>query len=523
MLLGVVVVCGLVLGALAGRRLGRAALTAWLERVRADATARRRDAEQAGIEAAEMIRRGAELAAKEQLLAERSTLERELAAEGERVARLREGVMRSETAVVARETALRERKAAYDKLENDIKSREGQARASKRDLEKLAGEAVTVLERVAGEPREAIRDRMVEALVEDERAAAAAQLRAIDQNAADPEHAREAKRIMSMAMQRYDGHFLTERLVSTMPLPPPLLEKMAGPEGRNFAAIEVETGIKLLVSDARDAIRLEGQDGIGREVVRRVIRRYEKEPRLVEKDPQPLVHSIKERLDREVVEFGRKAFAELKIPRAHPEIVELVGRLNWRTSYTQNQWKHAIEAAILCGMIADEIGLDTKIARRAALMHDIGKSLTHAIDGSHAVIGADIARRLGEDEVVANAIGAHHLDEPFNSVYAEIVAACDAISGARPGARRESAMVEAYGKRLIELERIAASLRGVDSVHPVQGGREVRVYVQENRVSDERCVEMSAELARRISEEMVFPGQIKVTVIREFRAVEVAS
>ncbi|HZU81401.1 MAG TPA: HDIG domain-containing protein, partial [Polyangiaceae bacterium] len=202
-------------------------------------------------------------------------------------------------------------------------------------------------------------------------------------------------------------------------------------------------------------------------------------------------------------------------------IVKLVGKLNYRTSYTQNQWKHAVEASFLCGMMADELGLDVKLARRAALMHDIGKALTHEIDGSHAVIGADLARKLGESELVANAIGAHHTDEPFNTVYAYLVAAADAMSGARPGARRQQD--DNYVERLEDLQRIAGGFAGVDRVYAVHGGREVRVHVQENRISDARAVELSSEIAHRISDEMTFPGQIKVTVIREVRAVEVAS
>jgi ribonuclease Y len=226
-------------------------------------------------------------------------------------------------------------------------------------------------------------------------------------------------------------------------------------------------------------------------------------------------------LDRELVDLGRRAFSALEIPRAHDQIVSLVGRLNYRTSFTQNQWKHAIEAAFLCGMMADELDLDIKIARRAALMHDIGKALTHELDGSHAVIGADYARRLGESEIVANAIGAHHTDEPFSSPYAYLVAAADAMSGARPGARRQ--MEDNYVARLDDLERITRSFRGVDDAYAVQGGREVRVYVVEHEVDDRMAIGLSSEIARKISAEMTFPGQIRVTVIREMKAVEVAS
>jgi ribonuclease Y len=301
-----------------------------------------------------------------------------------------------------------------------------------------------------------------------------------------------------------------------LPLGPGLGAKLVP----DLAAIEEVANIKLTLADDQSSVRLEGQDSFGREIARRYIRKLEKHGSVNSATAKAAVEKIKEDLEREVVELGRRAFKELEIPRAHPDIVKLVGRLNWRTSYTQNQWKHAVEAAFLCGMMANELGLDVKLARRAALMHDIGKALTHAIDGSHAVIGADYARRLGESEIVANAIGAHHADEPCNSVYASLVAAADAMSGARPGARREQ--TDNYVQKLEDLERIGGSFAGVERAFAVQGGREVRIYVQEGRVSDERAVELSSEIARRISDEMTFPGQIKVTVIRELRAVEVA-
>jgi ribonuclease Y len=286
----------------------------------------------------------------------------------------------------------------------------------------------------------------------------------------------------------------------------------------NLPVIEEISNVKLTIAEDGSAVRLEGQDSFGREIARRTVARVGKHG--WKGEPRKMIEQIKEDLEREVFDLGKRAFKELQIPRAHPDIVKLVGRLNWRTSYTQNQWKHAVEVAFLCGMMASELGLDVRLARRAALMHDIGKSLTHAIDGSHAVIGADYARRLGESELVANAIGAHHTDEPFNSAYAYLVAAADALSGARPGARREQQ--DNYAEKLADLERIGNGFRGVERAFAVQGGREVRVYVDE-QVQDLRAVELSSEIARKISDEMTFPGQIKVTVIREKRAVEIAS
>jgi len=323
---------------------------------------------------------------------------------------------------------------------------------------------------------------------------------------------------------RFYGHYLTERLHAVVPLPPGAVgAAIAGADDANLRAIEAVAHVTLAINEHRDAIRLEGLDGVGREVARRVLARLQRQPALAA-DPDKVTQAgrdIAAALERELDDLGRRAFKMLEIPPAHAEIVRLVGRLNYRTSYTQNQWKHAVEAAYLCGMMADELGLDEKTARRAALMHDIGKALTHELDGSHAVIGADYARRLGEAEVVSNAIGAHHTDEPFNSPYAYLVAAADAMSGGRPGARRQTD--ESYLMRVEDLERITRGFPGVAEAFAVQGGREVRVYVEQDRVDDLGAVNLSTEIAGKISREMRFPGQIRVTVIRELRAVEVAS
>jgi ribonuclease Y len=282
--------------------------------------------------------------------------------------------------------------------------------------------------------------------------------------------------------------------------------------------------VQLLINDDKDALRLDGLDGVGKEFVRRALNRLIKKPESIgdaKQDPDAWAAKGREHLTQEIRSLGKRAFQVLGVPKAHPEIVELVGALNFRTSYTQNQWWHAVEAAYLAGMMAGELGLDEKLARRATLMHDIGKALTHKIEGSHAVIGADIARRNGESELVANAIGAHHADEPCNSVYAYLVAASDAMSGARPGARRE--LAEGFTAKVEDLERIGASRRGVAFAHAVHGGRELRVYVRERDVDDLTVVEMSTEIAAQIAEEMTFPGQIKVTVIRAFEATATAN
>lgn len=469
---------------------------------------------------ARRVVREAEIAAREAALALRTEAESALHAR--------------EAEVAAAETKLAARKGTLD-VEADglvqvrerlearqvpIAAHEAERAARQAEARQHLQGARETLERLVGERAEAVRDALSEAQIEEARAAAAHLLRTIAEGVTAPEHVREATRVMGISVGRFSGHYLTERHMSIIPLGEPRNGKPAVGEG-DLRAIEAVANIKLTLADTQDAIRIEGLDGVGREVARRclanLLRRPAPNPEVVTR----MARDVAAELDREIVDFGRRAFAALEIPRPHPEILKLVGRLNWRTSYTQNQWKHAVEAAFLCGMMADELSLDRKLARRAALMHDIGKALTHELDGSHAVIGADYARRLGETEVVANAIGAHHTDEPFSSPYAYLVAAADAMSGARPGARRQTE--DNHVAKLADLERLSRNFAGVEEAFAVQGGREVRVYVREDRVDDLGAVKLSTDIAEVISREMTFPGQIKVTVIREFRAVETAS
>jgi ribonuclease Y len=460
--------------------------------------------------------------AKEALLRRQKQGQRELAQRRDMLQKTAEqttiweqALARSETQLQARQAVLSERERAL----GQIAARQQQAVQRGAEARSAAAEQ---LQSIAGETFKEARHRLISEWVEQARAEASAELRLLEQSHNDPEYTTRAKRILDVASQRYYGHYLTERLLSNLPILPELVDKIGGEDQSGFLIIGEVANVKLTVAEDRTSIRLEGQDSFGREIARRALHRFGRAlPRGGADALRRAVQAIAEELERETVELGRKAFKELEIPRAHPDIVRLVGRLNYRTSYSQNQWKHAVEAAFLCGMIAAELRLDVKIARRAALMHDIGKSLTHAIDGSHAVIGADYARRLGESEVVANAIGAHHLDEPFNSPYAYIVAAADAMSGARPGARHEQE--GSHIQRLEDLERLALSMPGIDRVYALQAGRELRVHVLENQVSDIAAAQLSSELAEKISENMVFPGQIKVTVIRELTAVAIAN
>ena len=381
------------------------------------------------------------------------------------------------------EQQLEARIATLNERERNLTAVQARQKAAQERRTQLLHEASELLQKQAGETQSDCKNRLISDWTEQARAAGADRVRQLEQGQNTAEVGLRARRLLEVASQRYEGHYLTERLLSTLPIPTDLIDKVFGDGVDTLAVIGEVANIKLTISDDRTAIRLEGQDSFGREISRRTLARL--------------------------------------IKQGGPDIVRLVGRLNYRTSYSQNQWKHAVESAFLCGMLAAELRLDMKIARRAALMHDIGKSLTHAIDGSHAVIGADYARRLGESEMVANAIGAHHLDEPFSSPYALIVAASDAMSGGRPGARHEQE--GSHIQRIDELERLAHGAQGVERCYALQAGRELRIHVREGQVDDVRAALMASELAQKISDNLVFPGQIKVTVIRELNVVSVAN
>jgi ribonuclease Y len=517
---------GIVLGLLYAARVRRRALQAaqaQAESLKAQARA-----------AADAERRQAEIAVREQALAMRAEAEGELAELRDQIERREEHVTRHEEALAEQERHVGEAAEALGARQRAVDERQRETKEAQAAVRRVADETLAVLERVAGETCDQLQRELVHGWIEEARAEAAARLRAIDQNAGDPEHTRQAKRVMGIAIQRYQGHYLTERLLSTIMLTPEVAQRLVEQGAPIIKEIEEQSGTRLGLTEAQDGIRIEGADGVGREIARRVLHRIVRQSEsrgrgpqppptvtlnLDVRDPKKLVQTVAQNLDREIVDLGKKAFAELELPKGHPDLVKLLGRLNYRTSYTQNQWKHSVEAAFLAGLMASELGLEPRVARRATLLHDVGKALSHELEGSHALIGADYAQRFGEAEIIVNAIAAHHGEAPPTSPYAFLVAAADALSGGRPGARRE--MVETYVQRIVALERIAQSFPGVERAMAVQAGREVRVQVRETEVSDAKAAEMAALIAKRISAEVVFPGQIKVTVIRELRAVEV--
>jgi ribonuclease Y len=314
---------------------------------------------------------------------------------------------------------------------------------------------------------------------------------------------------------------VAERAVTTVTLPNDEMKgRIIGREGRNIRAIEAATGTELVVDDTPETVVISGFDPLRREVARLALERLIADGRIHPTRIEEVVAKAQEEVDKAVKDAGERAVLETGIGRIHPELVKMIGALRYRYSYAQNVLQHSLEASFIAGLMAAELGLPVKPARRAGLLHDIGKAVSHEVEGSHAVVGAQMARKCGEEPMIVNAIGAHHEDEAPESLLAHLGAAADAVSGARPGARRES--LERYVKRLEDLERICQSFQGVDKSYALQAGREVRVMVKADQVDDAMSALLSQEIAKKIESSLTYPGQIKVTVIRETRAVQYA-
>jgi ribonuclease Y len=468
----------------------------------------------------ELTLREGQAQAREEVLQVERLADAEREAVGEQIERLRVRIGRNKQRVEEREQQLDDRQATIDARFKELRLQRSANKELRDEAKALRGQKRAVLEEQAGVKAEELASKIGETLIEQTRSQCADRLRNLESNAGE-EPARDAKRVMGISIARYDGHCPRDRGVSTFALAAGQAEKLQNKHAGFVDQLGDELGINISIAESGDSLRMDTGDGVGREMCRRVLTRLLSEKKGKEKDPESLLPFARTEVEREIVKLGKKAFTQLGLKPAHPEIVDLVGRLNWRTSYTQNQYRHAIEAARFSGLMAGELDLDPMIAKRGTLLHDIGKALTHSVEGSHALIGAEIARRTGEHELVANAIGAHHGEEPMASAYAWLAAAADAMSGGRPGARRE--IVESYGDRIGDLERIASAFRGVSAVHAVQAGRELRVLVDERRVADGKLEDLSAEIADKISDELTFPGQIRVTVIREFRATATAN
>jgi len=332
---------------------------------------------------------------------------------------------------------------------------------------------------------------------------------------------KEAKKVLTLAIQRCAADHVVESTVSVVNLPNDEMKgRIIGREGRNIRAFETATGIDVIVDDTPEAVILSGFDPVRREVARLALERLITDGRIHPGRIEEVVEKVTKELDEQIREIGEETCLDIGIHDLKPELVRLLGRLKYRTSYGQNMLQHSKEVAFICGLMAGELGFDVAVAKRAGLLHDIGKSVDHTMEGTHAGLGAELARRYSEDDLIVNAIESHHEDVEPTSMIAVLVQAGDAVSGARPGARRET--LETYIKRLEKLEEIASSFQGVERSYAIQAGREIRIMVQHRKIDDARAEILAAAVARKIEAELKYPGQIKVVVIRETRAVDYA-
>lgn len=376
------------------------------------------------------------------------------------------------------------------------------------------------LSEVSGMTRDEAKSILLKEMEEQAKVDFAKDLRRLEEEAKEDAE-KKAKRIIGLAIQRFAGEYVAEKTIGTVELPSDDIKgRLIGREGRNIRAFEHICGVDLIIDDTPEVVVVSSFNVVRKEIARQTLQKLIADGRIHPAKIEEFHDKSKEELEKHLRELGERAQMEIGVHGIHPEILKLVGALNYRTSYTQNQYQHAIEAAFICGAMASELGLNVKQARRAGLLHDIGKVLDASAEGSHAVIGADFAKKYGESADVVHAIRAHHDDEKPQSVLAHLVAAGDALSGARPGARK--AMMESYVSRLTDIEDIVNTFDGVSKSYAISGGREVRVFVENDSVTDEQTVMLSRDIAKKIENEMSYPGTIKVTVLRETKAVGVA-
>ena len=414
-----------------------------------------------------------------------------------------------------------------EKRENRIASREGNCLGRERNLEAREKELNSLidqqrykLETIAGIGREEAKELLMESIESEARMDAAKRLSRIENEmklAAD----RKGKNILALAISRYAGDYVADKTVSMVLLPNEEMKgRIIGREGRNIRAIEAATGIDIIIDDTPEAVILSGFNPIRREVARLALEQLISDGRIHPARIEEVVAKVTKEIEVEIREAGEQATFDVGAHGVHVDLINLIGRLKYRTSYGQNILQHSLEVAFLCGVMAAELGLDVKKAKRTGLLHDIGKAVDHEIEGSHAIIGRDLAKKYGEGDDIVYAIGAHHEDQPPQSVLDILVQSADALSGARPGARKE--MLQSYVKRLEDLENIANAFKGVDKSYAIQAGRELRIIVDSQKVKDDESLLMSRDIAKAIEEQLTYPGQIRVTVVRETRAVEYA-
>jgi len=469
---------------------------------------------------AETIRKEAQLQAKDRLYQMKLDFEeetrsrrKELQGQERRLFQKEETLDKKMQQLEQRESLLQKREVSVANQEKDLNKKGG-------ELNGLIEEERRKLERISGISAGEAKEMLVSSMESEARHEASKLIKRIEAETREISN-RKAQEILALAIKRYAGEYVAEASVSVVNLPNDEMKgRIIGREGRNIRALEAATGVDLIIDDTPEAVVLSGFNPIRREVAKVALERLIEDGRIHPARIEEVVERVSREVEVDIKEAGEQATFDIGVHGIHPELIQLIGRLKYRASYAQNVLQHSLEVAFLCGIMASELRLDAKKAKRIGLLHDIGKAIDHEVEGTHALIGADLARKYGEPDDVVDAIAAHHEDVQAASVMDVLLQAADTLSGARPGARRE--MFESYVKRLEDMERIAQSCKGVSKSYAIQAGRELRIIVESDRVDDSEASMICTEIAKKIEKELTYPGQIKVTVIRETRAIEYA-
>ena len=466
------------------------------------------------------IKKEAILEAKEQEIKLRNEFERESKEKRIELQRLENRLNQKEESLEKKEENLAKRNEETTRQQNNLKAKEIELENKIEEINMQHDKMIEEFEKIAQMSKEEAKKELVNAITEEAKREAAGMVKNIEAEARENGE-RKAKEIVSLAIQKCSTEQATEITVSVVPLPnDDMKARIIGREGRNIRTLENATGIELIIDDTPEVVIVSGFDPVRREVARIALEKLIQDGRIHPARIEETVEKVKKELDAQIKEAGEAAMFECGIFGLHPEVVKLLGRLKFRTSYGQNVLKHSIEVAHLAGVMANELGIDANLAKRAGLLHDLGKAVDFEVEGTHMQIGADLAKKYKENFNVVNAILAHHGDVEPKTLEAVLVQAADAISGARPGARRET--TTNYIKRLQKLEEISSSFKGVEKCYAIQAGREVRVMVKPEQINDAQTLFLAKDIAKKIEEEMEYPGQIKVNVIREWRATEFA-
>jgi ribonuclease Y len=509
-----------ILGAAVGIALSMVLRRKALRDSRALAEGQARQLLQGAEREAENLLKEAKLEAKDTLIQGRAQLEREQKEKHSELGVHEKRLLQREESLDRKTSSLERRETEAQKREKALLEREETVAAKELACDRAHKDHRQALERVAGMTVEEGKRQLLSGIESEAKLDAAGLAKRILDEAKEGAE-REAKEIIARSIQRVTRDYVSEATISVVPIPNDGMKgRIIGREGRNIRAIEAATGIDLIIDETPEAVIISGFDPLRREIAKVSLERLMQDGRIHPTRIEEIVEKVKTDLDKMMMEEAEKVIYEVGLSDFHPDLIKVLGRLKYRTSYGQNNLYHAREAAYICGIMASELGLDVKLAKRGALLHDIGKAVSQEEEGPHAMLGADMAKRYGESPKVVNAIAAHH--EQVDPICPEtvLVASAEALSAARPGARREA--LESYVKRLEKLEGLAASFKGVQKAYAIQAGREIRVIVRQEEVGDAESALLSRELAKKIEQELTYPGQIKVTVIRESRFVDIA-